>query len=232
MVKKESPTYLFIGQDSLSKDIKLKTLRQEFLKPDIEQFNLDISYARELSLKDLQEKLLCLPVRTKKRIIVIKGAGELKENIKEFIFNYVKKPYAWVILVLDINPAPACRSGVNRQEPRDEFLSRISKYAQAYYFKEIIPPDTFMLVRQIDLRRPDYALRLLSQLLQNGERPERILGGLRYAWERNLSHPLEKRKRLRLILNCDIDIKTGRLKACFALEKLVVNLCCLSKAFR
>ena len=222
MVKKESPTYLFIGQDSLSKDIKLKTLRQEFLKPDIEQFNLDISYARELSLKDLQEKLLCLPVRTKKRIIVIKGAGELKENIKEFIFNYVKKPYAWVILVLDIN----------RQEPRDEFLSRISKYAQAYYFKEIIPPDTFMLVRQIDLRRPDYALRLLSQLLQNGERPERILGGLRYAWERNLSHPLEKRKRLRLILNCDIDIKTGRLKACFALEKLVVNLCCLSKAFR
>ena len=222
MVEKESSVYLFIGQDSLSKDIKLKTLRQEFLKPDIEQFNLDISYARELSLKDLQEKLLCLPVRTKKRIIVIKGAGELKENIKEFIFNYVKKPYAWVILVLDIN----------RQEPRDEFLSRISKYAQAYYFKEIIPPDTFMLVRQIDLRRPDYALRLLSQLLQNGERPERILGGLRYAWERNLSHPLEKRKRLRLILNCDIDIKTGRLKACFALEKLVVNLCCLSKAFR
>jgi len=241
MVKKESPTYLFIGQDSLSKDIKLKTLRQEFLKPDIEQFNLDISYARELSLKDLQEKLLCLPVspirntaqikdgtivsngvRTKKRIIVIKDAGELKEESKEFIFNYVKKPYAWVILVLDIN----------RQEPRDEFLSRISKYAQAYYFKETIPPDTFMLVRQIDLRRPDYALRLLSQLLQNGERPERILGGLRYAWERNLSRPLEKRKRLRLILNCDIDIKTGRLKACFALEKLVVNLCCLSKAFR
>jgi len=221
MVKKESPNYLFIGQDSLSKDIKLKNLRQESFSKDIEQFNLDVLYARELILKDLQEKLLCLPVIAKKRIIVIRGAEELKEESKEFIFNYVRKPYNGVILILDIN----------HQVPQDKFINRILRYVQVCHFKETTPPDTFMLSRQIDLRRPDYALRLLYQLLKNGEKPERILGGLRYTCERGITQPPEKRKRLKLILYCDIDIKTGRLKAPFALEKLVVNLCCLGKSF-
>lgn len=215
MVKKES-AYLFIGQDSLSKDIKLKNLRQELLKQDIEQFNLDVLYGRELNLKGLQEKLLCLPVRAKKRIIVIRGAGELKAEIKEFILDYLKRPYPGVILVLDID----------RQDPQDKFIDGILRHVQVYRFRETALPNTFMLGRQIDLRKPDYALRLLSGLLQNGEKPERILGGLRYSCERD-ARTLTKRKKLRLILNCDIDIKTGRLKAPFALEKLIVSLCCL-----
>ena len=67
MVKKESPVYLFIGQDSLSKDIRLKKLKEEFLDPQTQYFNLDVLYARELNLKDLQERLLCLPFKAKKR---------------------------------------------------------------------------------------------------------------------------------------------------------------------
>lgn len=221
MVKKEFSTHLFIGQDALAKDIKLKTLRQELFPRQLEQFNLDVLYARELNLKTLQEKLLSLPIRTKKRLVVIKGAQELKEETKKFILGYVKNPYPGVVLVLDIG----------RQEPRDELLSGICRYAQVYYFKTTPLPDTFMLSRQIDLRRPDYALRMLYQLLKNGEKPERILGGLRYSCERETVHAQAKKKRLRLILNCDVDIKTGRLSAPFALEKLVVKLCCLGKSF-
>lgn len=228
MVKRESSIYLLVGQDSLSKDTKLKKIKQEFLKSDIEQFNFDVLYAKELNLKGLQEKLLCLPVKTKKRIIVIKNAEALKEEIKKFIFHYVKNPYEGVILILDINAAPRGGSGANRQKAEDEFIEYISKYSQVYHFKETAPPDTFMLSRYIDRKQPDYALRLLNQLLKNGERPERILGGLRYVCEREVANRLQKRKRLKLILNCDIDIKTGRLKSTFALEKLVVSLSCLS----
>ncbi|MBM3246273.1 MAG: hypothetical protein FJZ13_02965 [Candidatus Omnitrophica bacterium] len=217
MVKKASSTYLFIGQGSLSKDIKLKALRQEWLSQDTEQFNLDILYGRELSLKGLQEKLLCLPVRAKNRIVVIRGAAALKEEIKEFIVGYVRKPYAGVILILDID----------RQDPKDKFAGRIFKYAETSRFQEAALPDTFMLGRQIGLGRPDYALRLLYQLLKNGEKPERILGGLRYSCERNAASLLQKRKRLKLILGCDVEIKTGRLKPSFALEKLVIGLSCL-----
>ncbi len=220
MVKREPAVYLFIGQDSLSKNTKLKQLRQEFLDRDTEQFNLDILYVREFSLHNLQERLLCLPVGTKRRMVIVKGAQGLKKDIQEFISKYVKNPYAGVILVLDIDPHP----------PQGEFINQISKYSQVHRFKEEIRPDTFMLSRYIDQRQPPYALRLLSQLLKNGERPERILGGLRYAYQRNIHDRPDKRRRLKLILDCDLDIKAGRLKPSFALEKLVVNLCCLAQS--
>jgi len=50
------------------------------------------------------------------------------------------------------------------------------------------------------------------------------MGGLRYAWERGV-HPAEAKRRLRLLLECDIDIKAGRIKPEFALERLIVRLC-------
>jgi len=213
--------YLFIGQDSLSKDIQFKRLRQEFLSKELEQFNLDTLYAKELTLKALQERLLCFPVKAKKRIIVIKEAQDLKEEIEDFILRYLKKPSAGIILILDIN----------RQDRKDEFINRIARFAKVYRFKEAVQVDAFVLNRQIALRRPDYALRVLNKLLEDGERPERILGGLRYAWERETASPLETRRKLKALLNCDIEIKTGKLKPSFALEKLVINLCGLGKPF-
>lgn len=216
MVKKESFVYLFIGQDSFSKDVKLKRIKEEFLAKEIEDFNLDILYARELNLKGLQERLLCLPLKAKKRIVVVKDAQEVKEDIKEFILKYVKTPQPNILLILDID----------RQKPNDEFIKRITRYVQIFRFRESVHLDTFTLSRQVNLKKVDYALRVLNQLLRDGERPERILGGLRYAWERDILEPFEIRKRLKLLLNCDIDIKTGRLKPHLALERLVVKLCC------
>lgn len=213
--------YLFIGQDPLSKDSKLKTIRQEFLNKDTEQFNLDILYARELTLKGLQEKLLYLAVKNPKRIVVIKDAQNLKEDLREFILKYVKKPSQQVILILDLS----------QPTKPDEFIKHLYKYAKICRFKETPRLDTFTLSRAIIAKRADYALGVLNQLLKNGERPERILGGLRYTWEREALTPLQTRRRLQLLLNCDIEIKTGRLKPSFALEKLVICLCGLGKPF-
>lgn len=221
MVKREPAIYLFIGEDSFSKDIQLKRLRQKYLPKEIEQFNLDILYAPGLDLKSLQEKLILLPANAKKRLVVIKEVAQLKGEVREFLLKYASNPYLWVILILD----------TVQKEPQDEFIARISKYACVYRFREAVKFDTFTLSRQIERRRPDYALRILNQLLQNGEKPERILGGLRYSWEKAAAHPLESKKRLKLLLNCDLEIKTGRLKPSFALEKLVVGLCGLSQSF-
>lgn len=214
-----APVYCLIGQDSLSKDVKLKSIRQEFLPQDVEDFNLDIVYARHLSLKELQERLACLPVKAKKRIVVIREAQDLKEELQGFIAAYCTKPLASVVLVLDIH----------RKDPasRSAFLDRIARYSQVYRFKETSLPNTFDLSRQIDLKKPDLALKILTQLLRQGEEPERILGGLRYSWVRDVGRSAEVKKRLGLLLRCDVDMKTGRLKPAFALERLVVTLCCL-----
>ena len=213
--------YLFIGEDSPSKDIQLKKLKQEYLVKGTEQFNLDVLYAKEIILKTLQETLLRLPVNNPKRIVVIKDAEYLKEDSKEFLLKYAKSPYKQVVLVLDISHI----------EKRDDFINRIYKFTRIIRFKETRRLDAFILSRQIDLNRPDLALRVLNQILKEGERPERILGGLRYAWERSAAHPVEMRKRLKFLLNCDLEIKTGKLKPSFALEKLVLSLCGLTKSF-
>ncbi|MFA4888033.1 MAG: hypothetical protein WC628_00445 [Candidatus Omnitrophota bacterium] len=208
-------TYLFIGQDNPAKEAQLKKIKQEFLPKESEEFNLDILYGRELSLNGLQEKFLCLPVGSAKRLVIIKGAGGLKPEVKEFILKFAASPPKYLILVLDLEQA----------DRKDDFLSSIYRYAKTLRFNEAILVNTFSLNRQIALKKADSALRILNQLLEEGERPERILGGLRYAWEKDTLPPAQMKRRLKLLLNCDIEIKTGKLKAVFALEKLVIGLC-------
>lgn len=209
--------YLFIGEDSFSKDAQLRQLRQEFLDKETEQFNLDILYARELSLKGLQENALFIPVKSKKRIILIREASYLKEDLQEFILSYAASPSKELLLILDIT----------RHDSRDKFISALSRLARVFRFKEEPHLDTFTLSRQIDSRNAAYALSTLAQLLNTGEKPERIMGGLRYSWDRQRGDITLIKKKFKLLLNCDLDIKTGRLKPAFALERLVVKLCSL-----
>ena len=207
--------YLLIGGDIAAKEIQLKKIKQEFLPPELQDFNLDTLYAKEITLKDIQERFLSIPIKSAKRIIVIKDAHLLDEESRDFILVFSKKPLKELVLVLDFA----------QYDYKDEFIKGISTQACVVRFKEIVNPDTFALNRQIELRKTDVALRLLNQLLRNGEAPERILGGLRYAWEKQDIQSLSARKKLKLLLGADLEMKTGRLKPACALEKLVVSLC-------
>ncbi|MDD5561502.1 MAG: hypothetical protein PHT50_05175 [Candidatus Omnitrophica bacterium] len=207
--------YLLIGQDLQAREGQLKKIKQEFLPKELQDFNLDTLYAKEATLKLIQERFLAIPLKSAKRIIVIKDADSLDEASRNFLLAYAKNPYKQLVLVLVLE----------HYDYRDSFIKNMSRIAKVMRFKEALNPDTFALNRQIELKRTDSALRLLNQLLKNGEPPERILGGLRYAWEKDGGHNLGARKKLKLLLSCDLEIKTGRLKAAFALEKLVVGLC-------
>lgn len=211
--------YLFIGEDVVSKDIKLKEIKDRFLPPASRDFNFDVLYARDIDLHSLQEKVLTLPLKAQKRIIVIKDAHQLKDDIRAFILEYSRGKNSSAILILDITQVKG----------RDEFIGRLSRHAQVSRFRDSVTLDAFMLSRQVEAGRPDHALRILNQLLEDGEKPERIIGGLRYAWEKTGVGSLQTRKKLKALLNCDIDIKTGRLKPGFALEKLVIKLCSFSR---
>lgn len=217
MVRKETPVFLFTGPDLASKDAQLKELKRKFFSQKLDQFNCDVFYAKELALQDLQEKILSLPLNSPKRIIVIRQAQNLKPVVKEFILNFAKQEPQKSILALDMD---CC-------DRRDEFIKKLSPYAKTVSFKEEEAVNTFTLSRQIELKHIDGALKVLNRLLGEGEKPERILGGLRHTWERNIGTSVERKKRLKLLLSCDLDIKTSRMKITFALEKLVVSLCSL-----
>jgi len=207
--------YLLIGSDVIAKESQLKKLKQELLSSQLQDFNLDKLYAKEIDLKDIQERFLAIPLNSQRRIIVIKGADYLNAEAQEFFLSYSKKPHQQLVLILDYE----------HYDYKDGFIKAITRYSRVIRFKETVNPDTFALSRQIELKKTDSALRILSQLLKNGEVPERILGGLRYAWEKSGIEGALARKKLKFLLNCDIEIKTGRLPPAFALEKLVVSLC-------
>lgn len=210
--------YLFIGEDSLSKDIKLEAIKDEFLPEEVRHFNFDCFYARETQLLKLQEALLRLPVKAKKRMVLIREAEKLKENVKDYLISACKDLPQYLLLILD----------THTPERTDSFLRGIGRYARVLRFKEKPRVDTFKLSQEIDSRKVSTSLKILNLLLANGEKPERIMGGLRYCWGKNYLATSERNRRLKLLLNCDIDIKTGRLKPAFALEKLLVKLCCFS----
>jgi len=209
--------YLFVGQDSFAKDAALERIKEEFLPSKLVDFNLDILHGDKLSLEVLQEKLLFLPVKSSKRIILLRNAGDLGKRQESFILQWSSKENKNVLLILDIS----------REDQKPQLIKSLGRYAKIMRFKEDVSFSTFNLSRQIEGRRINQALLILNELIKGGERPERILGGLRYSLESNSIDTLSLRRRIKLLLNCDIEIKTGKLKPVFALEKLVVSLSAL-----
>jgi DNA polymerase III delta subunit len=219
-------TYLFIGEDEFSKDIKLHKIKQEFKLGELESFNFEILHSKGLDLKTLQERLLLLPIKAKQRLILIRDAPGLSPNIKQYLLTWLSKPFPHVSLILD----------ARHIDQRDKFFNQISRLCKLVNFRQSSQINAFTLARQIMYtpagvrsagkeKRIKPAMRLLRQLLLQGERPEKILGALRYQLHKERLNFTERKKKLAFLLNCDIDIKTGKLKPEFALERLLIRLC-------
>ena len=207
--------YLFVGEDEFSKDVKLEKIKQELNLAKLYLFNFEILYPKNLDLKTLQEKLLILPIKSRKRLILIKDAPALSVDIKQYLLSWFRKPFPHISLILD----------ARRINARDHFFNQISSRVRLINFRQSKEINAFTLARQISYGKIKLAMRLLRQLLLQGERPEKILGALRYQLKQERLDFVERRKKLNFLLNCDIDIKTGRLKPEFALERLLIRLC-------
>lgn len=208
--------YLFIGDDEVAKKEKVEAVKAKFLNPKNRDFNYNLLFANDLNLKSLQEILRSFPVNAQKRIVIIKEALNLNNKIKDFLLTYAKNFPPGIILILDIP----------HFDNKDNFLKKMLQISKVLRFGESSSVDTFKLCDALDKRNIVLALKILHNLLKSGEKPERILGGLRYRWEHGYLSAQEKIKRLNLLLNSDIEIKKGRLKPEYSLEKLCINLCC------
>jgi len=180
-------------------------------------FNFDIVHCqdREFSLKALQEKLLYHAVVSAQRMVVIKDIENAKADVKKFLSAFVKEVPANLVLVLD----------AEHSNPRDEFLAGLQAHSQVMRFREEEAPNTFALGRLIDAKKAAQSLEVLHRLLDAGEKPERIMGGLRVSWQRYSQNPAALKMKMRLLLKTDIAIKTGKVKPLFALERMIVALC-------
>jgi len=212
MVAGDILVYVFAGEDSAAKTLRLNQLKETFLPSDTREFNLDVFYGNDMDLRSLQERILSIPVSASRRMIVLKNAGALSSTAKKFISAYAPAANKSILLVVDFE----------RLDPKDPFQSSLCRAGRLIRFGETPHTDVFVLAGQLRSGRAADALRGLHSLMESGEKPERILGGLRYScakWEKGRSAAAFKE-----ILRCDLQIKTGRLKPLFALERLIAVL--------
>lgn len=208
--------YLLAGEDELAKAEKIQSLKKQLLNPRVEQFNFDIFYGRELTLPLFQEALKRLPVSASSRLLVIKDALGLKDKLREYFLSQLKSLPEGLVIILDISSIP-------REE--NSFLTQIRKAAKTFNFTAGQDANAFTLARALESRQAGSALNILFDLLKQGERPEMILGALRSQLTR-YAGAKERLKRIALLLEADLNVKTGRLKPPhLALEALVVKLC-------
>lgn len=208
--------YLFIGEDELAKTEKIQSLKKQLLNPQVEQFNSEVFYGKELTLPLLKEALSRLPVSAKNRLLVIRDALKLKESLQEYFLSQLESLPENLVIILDIAAIP---------KEENLFLNKILKIAKVLHFGTAQSVNAFNLARAIERKQPDYALNILADLFKQGEKPERILGALRYQLLKHSLNFKDKFKNIELLLEADVNIKTGKLKPGFALEALVVKLC-------
>lgn len=218
--------YLFIGEDELLKQEKIHLLKKQLFSPALESFNYEVFYAKELTLAVFRESLSRFSPFSTRRLLVIKDALKLKSNLQEYFLNSGSLP-ANLTIVFDI-------LGLPKEE--NLFLNKILKIAKVINFRIKEKVNAFDLARAIERKQPDYALSVLADLNKIGEKPERILGALRHRFtkinpygQRITSSPAgdnEKlRKNIELLLEADLNLKTGKMRGEFVLETLVVKLC-------
>ena len=226
--------YLFIGEDEPAKRDKINSLKSELLKKGFEDFNCESFYAKELTLPLLKEALSRLPVRqaglpleSPKRIVVIKDVFKLKDELKDYLAAQIEKLPEDLILILESAVIPKTESA---------FVNKISRYGKVIPFKAKEKIDAFGLARAIERKDASFALNLLVDLFRNGEKPEMILGALRHRFVKSDYFSAaqdslklkEKKEKVGLLMEADLNLKTGKVKPEFALEILVVKLCGLA----
>lgn len=209
--------YLFIGEDEISKKIKLDLIKKENLNAGFDSFNFQVVFAKELNLIELEEYFYKYPFKEKKTILVIKEVENLSQDSKQFLLNYINNPSDQILLILDIYQFDA----------RDKFINNLvnDKHIKVFNFKRSFYPSVFSLGSLINQKKPQEALAILNELILQKTQAQKIIGGLRYQWEKESLGIKEKARRFNLLLETDVNIKTGRVKEAIALEILLVKLC-------
>jgi DNA polymerase III delta subunit len=229
------PAYLFVGSDELRKREKLELIAKELFPPELRELNTMLLYGddRRLSPQDFKEYLSLLPTDgARARLLVLRMAHKLGKPLRQaLVRNIAAKPQKTVVVV-DI---PETRSDAS-SELQDFIGAMEGAGARLVRFREDELLDVFDLGRSIAERQAARALQILEELLGRRERPEKVLGGLSWQWEKFFSQkrigPRGYARGVKLMLDADRKLKSS--VSAYArdhaiLEILVVKLSCLER---
>lgn len=225
----ESSAYLFLGSDEIRKHQKLELLSRGLFPANLKELNFSLFYGDDKTLSPafLQENLQLLPTEgAVKRLVVIRMAHRLSPSVKNALIAQLKKGLVRTLLIADI---PEVR------DHEDLVRDLTAAGCEVVRFKESAVMNVFDLGRSIAEHKADKSLKILADLLSIREKPEKLLGGLFWQWEKFLGDkkiaPDMYARGVKLI--CDADRRLKSSSSAYArdhliLESLVVKLSLLT----
>ena len=212
--------YLLAGEDLQAKDQKISEIKRKlFSSADNASFDFELLHAPQLDSDSLKKALMALPAISPKRLVVIRSLQKLNAHNKEIVLQFIQSKQETTDLILD----------TEENNVTEGFLGKIAVYAKVTAFGSQVQENVFDMTRVMSSKNSTQALMILSGLLNHGNHPLQILGGLVWFWGKQKSRLAADRfqKGLRAIQEADLNIKRSRLKPEYAVEVLVVKLCSL-----
>lgn len=209
--------YLLLGDDSAAKDLKILEFKKKYLpSPEAFEFDYENFSASSLNPQDLRKALMAFPVTASQRLILLRGVSKLSAPNKKVILEFAREDRGDIVLILESEEAQV--SG--------DFLRSFSGRAQVLNFSKGAKSNVFDMTAAMgscDLVR---ALKLLDGLLEAGDHPLQIIGGLLWFWGKSRGRLSSEdfQKGLWEFQETDLNIKRSRLEPEQALEILVVKL--------
>ncbi|MDD3374303.1 MAG: hypothetical protein PHY73_01085 [Candidatus Omnitrophica bacterium] len=209
--------YLLVGQ-SPSKENKISEIKTSVLtSKESLSFDYEILHGHKLNDEILKKSLISLPSVSKKRVVLLRQAHELNARAKKIILSCQKDCDKTVDLILD----------ADEWSTKDSFLRTLGKAITVVNFEQKKKADVFEMTRAIISNRKIDALKLLTQLIEEGNHPLKIMAPIVWSWKNSRNRISKERFRrgLMMIQDADFCIKRSRLSSEYALEVLVVKLC-------
>ncbi len=219
--------YLFLGEDSLSKNEQIESAKRKILPADKNgkilkealSFDYQLLYADKLTPEDFKKALITLPVVAKQRLIIIRNTNKLNKHNQELVLEFLNKGADYLSIIFDI-----CEPDL-----QNNFLKKIAKFSKVSLGKKEYRHNVFNMTDAIMARDIPGALRQLNDLMDNGDHPLQIMGGLVWFWGNNKNRLSKDKfqKGLKYLQEADLNIKRTRLNAQNAVELVVTKLCLL-----
>jgi DNA polymerase III delta subunit len=214
--------YLLLGEDSSAKRKKIDDIKSSILpSDDAVKFDYELLHGAKLDPVVLKKALLALPAVAKARLILIRTIEKLNAQNKDIILDFIRGDNPHAALVLD---------SVETSFKGEFFRDCLSAAEVLRFGQKGKKNDIWGVTKAIESRNSGEALRVLNTLLEDGDSPLRIMGGLVWFWGslRNRVSANSFKKGLLVLQEADLNIKRSRLKPEYAVEIAVTKLSSLA----
>jgi len=213
-------TYLFLGPQNEQKEKNISDIKKEWLStPDSLKFDYAVLHGHKCDPKILKKTLLELPGISQKRVVLLRDFHKLSAYNKGLIEAFLSSSFDHCVLILESSQAGE----------KDSFVKKVKPYATVVAPAETPKLNVFDITNCMSRKQYAQSLKVLSQLIEEGQHPLQIMGGLVWFWGRTKNRLSQARyeKGLKCLQEADLDIKRSRLKPDYAMERLVVRLCAI-----